>query len=257
MSVNSLFSLQGQVALVTGGGGALGGQIARTLAAAGAEIVLAGRTLSSLLAVAESITALGGKAHCVPMDVAREDSIAAALDEAGRRSGTIGIVINNAGTNAPKPALEVTADDWDRTLDTNLRGCFFVARHCAQRMIAANVSGSIVNIASVLALRTQKTTSAYMASKAGLLHLTRSLAVEWADRGIRVNALLPGYFKSELTGPFLASDAGQRLQHRIPQRRWGEAEELAAPLLLLASAASSYMTGSALIVDGGLTVASI
>jgi len=257
MSVDPIFSLQGQVALVTGGGGALGGQMARTLAAAGADIVLAGRTLNSLHEVAASIAALGGRAHCVHMDVSQEDSVGHALDEAAGRTGTIGIVVNNAGTNVPKPALEVTADDWNRTLDTNLRGCFLVARHCAQRMIAAKMHGSIVNLASVLALRTQKTTSAYMASKAGVLHLTRSLAVEWADQGIRVNALLPGYFKSELTGPFLESEAGLRLKRRIPQRRWGEAGELSAPLLLLASAASSYMTGSTLVVDGGLTVASV
>jgi NAD(P)-dependent dehydrogenase (short-subunit alcohol dehydrogenase family) len=257
VSGESLFSLKGQVALVTGGGGALGSQMAATLAAAGAEVVLTGRNLSPLQSAAAKIAAAGGRVHCVSMDVTREDGIAAAFDEASHRAGPIGILVNNAGTNAPKPALEVTAQDWDLTLDTNLRGCFFVARHCAQRMIASNLRGSIINIASVLALRTQKTTSAYMASKAGLVHLTRSLAVEWADRGIRVNALLPGYFKSELTSAFLDSDSGLRLQRRIPQRRWGEAGELSAPLLLLASAASSYMTGSTLVVDGGLSVAAI
>jgi NAD(P)-dependent dehydrogenase (short-subunit alcohol dehydrogenase family) len=249
--------LTGQVALVTGGGGALGSQMAATLAAAGATVVLTGRSPGPLHAAAARIADAGGRAYCVPMDVTREEGIAASLDEAASLAGPIGILVNNAGTNAPKPALEVTAQDWDLTLDTNLRGCFFVARHCAERMIGSNLRGSIINIASVLALRTQKTTSVYMASKAGLVHLTRSLAVEWADRGIRVNALLPGYFKSELTSAFLDSDSGARLQRRIPQRRWGEAAELSAPLLLLASPASSYITGATLVVDGGLSVSAI
>jgi NAD(P)-dependent dehydrogenase (short-subunit alcohol dehydrogenase family) len=172
-------------------------------------------------------------------------------------AGAIGIVINNAGTNLPKLALHVTADDWDRILGTNLRGCFLVARQCAERMIAEKMHGSIVNIASVLALRTQKTTSAYMASKAGLLHLTRALALEWAEHGIRVNALLPGYFRSELTESYLDSESGRRLLRRVPQRRWGNPQDLAAPLLLLAGAGSGYITGATLVVDGGLAIGSI
>jgi NAD(P)-dependent dehydrogenase (short-subunit alcohol dehydrogenase family) len=252
-----MFSLKSQVALVTGGAGALGRQMALTLAQAGAHIVLAGRTLETLQSTAEAVIAQGGIAYCVRMDVALESSIVSALDEAQERAGIISIVVNNAGTNRPKPALEVTADDWDTVLGTNLRGCFLVARECAQRLIHAKTPGSIINIASVLALRGQKGVSAYMAAKAGLVHLTRSLALEWAAYGIRVNALLPGYVSSDLTASFLESEQGMRLVRGIPQRRLAETEELSGPLLLLASGASSYMTGSIVVVDGGLIVTSL
>ncbi len=252
-----MFSLKSQVALVTGAAGALGRQMALTLSQAGAHVVLAGRTLETLQATAEAVTAQGGTMHCVRMDVSLESSIVRALDEAQEKAGIISIVVNNAGTNRPKPALQVTADDWDAVLGTNLRGCFLVARECAQRLINAKTPGSIINIASVLALRGQKGVSAYMAAKAGLVHLTRSLALEWVAHGIRVNALLPGYVTSDLTASFLESEQGMRLVRGIPQRRLAETAELSGPLLLLASSASSYMTGSLMVVDGGLIVSSL
>jgi NAD(P)-dependent dehydrogenase (short-subunit alcohol dehydrogenase family) len=251
------FSLQSQVALVTGAAGALGRQMALTLAQAGAQVVLAGRTLETLQATAKAVNAQGGTAHCVRMDVSLKSSIVSALDEAQERAGIISIVVNNAGINRPKPALELTEDDWDVVLGTNLRGCFLVARESAQRLINAKTAGSIINVASVLALRGQKGVSAYMAAKAGLVHLTRSLALEWASYGIRVNALLPGYVTSDLTARFLESEQGRRLVRGIPQRRLAETAELSGPLLLLASSASSYMTGSLMVVDGGLIVSSL
>jgi NAD(P)-dependent dehydrogenase (short-subunit alcohol dehydrogenase family) len=252
-----MFSLKSQVALVTGAAGALGRQMALTLAQAGAHVVLAGRTLETLQATAQAVADQGGTSHCVRMDVSLESGIVRALDEAQDKAGIISIVVNNAGTNRPKPALQMTADDWDAVFDTNLRGCFLVARECAQRLINGKTPGSIINIASVLALRGQKGVSAYMAAKAGLVHLTQSLALEWAAHGIRVNALLPGYAISDLTASFLESEQGLRLVRNIPQRRLAETTELSGPLLLLASSASSYMTGSIVVVDGGLVVTSL
>lgn len=256
-ALTDLFSLDGEVALVTGGGGALGSLIAKTLATAGARVVLAGRTAESLQRTAEQVRSAGGQASCVIMDVTREESITEGLASIERDTATPTIVVNNAGTNLPKPALKTSAADWDLVHDTNLRGCFLVARECAQRLRGRQLSGSIVNVASVLAVRGQKTTSAYMAAKAGLLHLTHALALEWAEYGIRVNAILPGYFESELTTDFLGSEAGQRLVQRIPLKRLAGQPDLAGPLLLLASAASAYVTGAALAVDGGLAVGSI
>jgi NAD(P)-dependent dehydrogenase (short-subunit alcohol dehydrogenase family) len=253
----ALWSLEGRVALVTGAGGSLGREIALVLAAAGAEVVLAGRNVNSLAVTADRIAQAGGKSFCLRMDVADGASITAALEEARGRTDPISILVNNAGTNVPKAALELSEEEWDRIHDTNLRGCFLLARECARCMRDAEVGGAIVNIASVLAVRTQKTVSAYMAAKAGLVHLTRALALEWAPHNIRVNALLPGYFNSELTEAFLDSEPGKRLMRRIPQRRFASPSEMAGPLLLLVGPASSYVTGSALIVDGGLSVASI
>jgi NAD(P)-dependent dehydrogenase (short-subunit alcohol dehydrogenase family) len=250
----ALFSLDSQVALVTGGGGALGSLIATTLAGAGAHVVLTGRTRKTLERTAARVHAAGGKAICITMDVTHEESIAEALAAVERDTGVPTIVVNNAGTNRPKPALKTSATDWDLVHDTNLRGCFLVARECAQRLRSRQLQGSIINVASTLAIRGQKTTAAYMAAKAGLVHLTHALALEWADFGVRVNAILPGYFESDLTTEFLGSETGQQLVQRIPMKRIAGQAELAGPLLLLASAASAYMTGAALVVDGGLAV---
>jgi NAD(P)-dependent dehydrogenase (short-subunit alcohol dehydrogenase family) len=257
IDLKALWSLEAQVALVTGAGGSLGREIALILAAAGAQVVLAGRNVKSLQVTMDRITQAGGKALCVKMDVTDGASIVAALEEARGRTGPISILVNNAGTNVPKAALDLAEGEWDQIHDTNLRGCFLVARECARRMKEAQIGGAIVNVASVLAVRTQKTVSAYMAAKAGLVHLTRALALEWAPHNIRVNALLPGYFNSELTEAFLDTEPGKQLVRRIPQRRLASPSELAGPLLLLVGRASSYVTGSALVVDGGLSVASI
>jgi len=241
------FDIAGRAALVTGASSGLGEHFARVLAGAGARVALAARRTDRIEALASEI---GGGAVAVGMDVTDEASVAAGVAEAEAALGPLGIIINNAGVTVTKPALEVSEDDWSRVIDTNLSGCWRVAQAAARRM-AETGGGSIVNIASVLGLRSAATVPAYAAAKAGLIHLTRVLALEWARHGIRVNALAPGYVITDLNRDFLASEAGQRLVARVPQRRFAELSDLDGPLLLLASEASAHMTGSVVVVDGG------
>ncbi|MCA1939468.1 MAG: SDR family oxidoreductase, partial [Caenispirillum bisanense] len=200
----------------------------------------------------------GPQGHAVALDVADPASVADAFAAAEEKAGApVTVVVNNAGIADTRAALDVTPDDWDRVLDTNLTGAFLVAQAAARRMTAARVPGSIVNIASIAGLRPAGAVAAYCASKAGLVHLTKALALEWARHGIRVNALCPGYVETDINAEFFATDAGKALIKRIPQRRLGKPEELDAPLLLLASDAASYLTGSVLAVDGGHLVSSL
>jgi NAD(P)-dependent dehydrogenase (short-subunit alcohol dehydrogenase family) len=171
--------------------------------------------------------------------------------------GVPDIVINNAGTTHAAMALDQTEADWDRVVDTNLKGAFLVAQEAARRLIAANKPGSIINIASVLGLRQAATVAPYAASKAGLIQLTRELALEWARYGIRVNAIAPGYFLSALNRDYFTTAAGEALVKRVPQRRLGEPADLDGALLLLASDASRFMTGAVLSVDGGHSVSTL
>jgi NAD(P)-dependent dehydrogenase (short-subunit alcohol dehydrogenase family) len=245
-----MFDLGGRTALVTGGGTGLGRQFAVELARAGATVVLCARRLDKLARTAETIAAAGGRAVCVAMDVADATSVRAAFDEAARH-GVADIIVNNAGTSADRMLLEVSEAEWDAVVDTNLKGPWLVACEGARRLIAAGKPGSIINIASMLGTATQKGTGPYSASKAGLIQLTRCMALEWARYQIRVNAIAPGYFSSDMADDFLGSDAGQAMVKRIPQRRLGREGELNGALLLLASAAGSFMTGSVIGVDGG------
>lgn len=248
-------SLDGKVALVTGASGGLGRHFAGVLARAGATVVLAARRVEKLEAAAAE---LGPQGHAVALDVADPVSVADAFAAAeAKAGGPVTVVVNNAGIADTRTALDVTPDDWDRVLDTNLTGAFLVAQAAARRMTAAGVPGSIVNIASIAGLRPAGAVAAYCASKAGLVHLTKALALEWARHGIRVNALCPGYVETDINAEFFATDAGKALIKRIPQRRLGKPEELDAPLLLLASDAASYLTGSVLAVDGGHLVSSL
>jgi NAD(P)-dependent dehydrogenase (short-subunit alcohol dehydrogenase family) len=250
------FSLAGRTALITGASSGLGRHFARVLARAGARVAIAARRLDALEALADAIGRDGGQAHAVPLDVTDPGSVAAAIAAAGSL-GPIQILVNNAGTVASKPATELAKDDWDRVIETNLTGAFLVARETAKSMRLHAEGGSIVNIASILGLRGAGQVAAYAASKAGLIHLTRVLALEWARHGIRVNALAPGYIETDLNRDFFASEAGQAMIRRIPQRRLGRMEDLDGPLLLLASDASRFMTGSVITVDGGHTVSSL
>ena len=249
--VSRPFDLVGKIALVTGASGGLGRHFARTLATAGARVALAARRTEQTKAVAAAIEESGGGAIAVSMDVTEQGSVERALSETSERLGVPTVVINNSGIAKNEPALHLALADWDQVLDTNTRGAFLVARAAARAMIAAKVGGSIINIASILGIRVAGRVAAYCASKAALLQLTRTLALEWARYNIRVNAIAPGYIETDINRDFFSSDAGLALINRIPQRRLGRAEELDGALLLLASDASTYMTGSTLVVDGG------
>ncbi len=250
-------SLAGQVALVTGASSGLGGHFAGTLARAGASVVLAARRLDRLEERAREIEAAGGTATAVAMDVTDPASVADAFDAMAAGPGVPTVVVNNAGLAETKAATDLSPADWSRVVDTNLTGCFTVAAEAARRMTGAGKGGSIVNIASILGLRVGGMVAPYCASKAGLIHLTKSLALEWARHDIRVNALAPGYVETDLNRAFFASDAGQKMIKRIPQRRLGQVEDLDGPLLLLCSQASAFMTGSVVAVDGGHLVSSL
>ena len=249
-----MMRLDGRTALVTGGGTGLGLAFAGVLADAGARVIVAGRRRAPLEAAVAALRERGAAAESLELDVADPASIDAAMARAVVLGCPIDVLVNNAGLSRPGPALDLGLDDWDAVLDTNLRGAFLVARAVARHWISAARPGSIINVCSVLGQSTQKGVSAYGASKAGLLHLTRLLAAEWARHGICVNALVPGYFRTGITADYLESEAGRVLLQRIPQRRLGEPAELALPLLLLASDASSYITGSQIVVDGGLSL---
>lgn len=241
------FDLTGRTALITGASSGLGQHFAQTLASAGARVVVGARRADKLSATVDNINAAGGSARAVTLDVTRRESVCAALDTIG----ALHIVVNCAGVTDTNRPLDVRDEDWDAIIDTNLKGAWIVAQESARRMVAAGVAGSIINVTSILASRVAGGVGPYCASKAGLAHLTRSLALELARHNIRVNSLAPGYIVTELNEAFLASEAGDKLRNRIPSRRFGQLHNLDGPLLLLASDAGAYMTGSEIVVDGG------
>lgn len=245
-------SVKGKAALITGASGGLGAHFARVLAGAGAAVTLAARRADRLAEQVATLQAAGHQAEALDLDVADEGSVSAAF--AGRH---FDIVINNAGVTGNGMAIDMPAEEWDRVIDTNLRGSFLVAQAAARAMRAAGTGGSIVNIASILGLRTGGAVIAYTTSKAAVIQMSKALALEWARFGIRVNALCPGYVETPLNAEFFASNPGQALIGRIPQRRLGQESELDAPLLLLASDAGSYITGATLAVDGGHLVSTL
>jgi NAD(P)-dependent dehydrogenase (short-subunit alcohol dehydrogenase family) len=251
------FDLSGKVALVSGASSGLGVHFARTLAAAGAAVAIAARRADRLASLQAELQQAGGRAAAIELDVQSGRSIAAALEAAEGVLGPLDIVVNNAGISIVKPALEMPEDDWDSVVNTNLRGAWLMAQAAAKRWVASRRPGVIVNIASILGLRTIGQVAPYNASKAGLIHLTRALAMEWARYDIRVNAICPGYIETGMNSAFWKTPAGQRLIERIPQRRIGLPEHLDGALLLLASEAGSFMTGSIVTVDGGHTVNSL
>ena len=251
------FDLTGKVALVTGASSGLGVHFARTLGAAGASVVIAARRADRLASLQAELQAAGDRAAAVDLDVQSAESVATAFDTAEKALGPIDIVVNNAGISIVKPALDMPVEDWDAVVNTNLRGAWLVAQTAGKRWLAGRRPGVIVNIASILGLRTIGQVAPYNASKAGLIHLTRALAMEWARYGIRVNAICPGYIETEMNSDFWKSQGGQRLIERIPQRRIGQPEHLDGALLLLASDAGTFMTGSVITVDGGHTVSTL
>lgn len=249
--------LKSKTALVTGAYSGLGRHFAGLLAGAGARVALCGRRTELGHEVAEAIRQQGGQACVVPMDVTRPDSVQAAIDAAASELGPLDIVINNAGVALSEPALDISEQAWTGLIDVNLNGAWRVAQASARHFRAQGRSGSIVNIASILGQRVASHVAPYAAAKAGLLHLTRALALEWARHGIRVNALAPGYIATDLNREFFASPAGEALIKRVPQRRLGQPQDLDGPLLLLASDASAFMTGSVIDVDGGHLASSL
>lgn len=251
-----LFSLDGQCALVTGASGSLGRHFANVLARAGAAVALAARRLDELEIIAAEIRAAGGAATAIALDVTDAGSIATAFSAAEEKLGPITLLVNNAGVAVTKPLLEYDEADWDKVMDTNLKGAWLVAQEAARRMVEAG-GGNIINIASILGLRVIGGVSAYCASKAGLIHLTKAMALELGPHGVRVNTLAPGYIETDLNRDFFASNAGRSLIERIPHRRLGQLEDLDGSLLLLASDASRYMTGTVVTVDGGHTISSL
>lgn len=252
--MHDLFSLDGRVALVTGASSGLGRHFAHVLHEAGATVVLAARRTDRIEADAAK---LGSRARALTLDVTDETSIAACFERLAKEGVVCDVVVNNAGISGSSLILQMETQEWDDVVKVNLRGPFLVAREAARRLVAAKKPGSIVNIASILGLRVSPALAPYMASKAGLIHLTRSMAWEFARYGIRVNALCPGYFKTEINADFLETDYAQASLKRVPQRRIGDLQDLTGPLLLLTSNAGAFMTGEALVVDGGQSINSM
>ena len=237
--------------LITGASGGLGAHFARTLARYGAPVVLAARREERVKALAEELESSGARALAVAMDVTDAESVSAGFAQAEQSFGTIRVLVNNSGLAIPVGVLECEDAQWNEVIDTNLNGAFRVARQAARRMVAAKVSGSIINITSILGDGVIVGLSSYAASKAGLKHLTQAMALELARYQIRVNAIAPGYIETDMNRDFFASDAGLAMIKRIPQRRLGQPADLDGALLLLASDASSFMTGTTVVIDGG------
>ncbi len=245
--------LHGKVALVTGASRGIGAAAARALAGAGCDLVLASRDKAALQQVAGEIGRLGRRAVVHPIDLQRLDGIPALVDRAVQDLGRLDILVNNAGTNIRRPAVEVSEADWDTVVNLNLRAAFFCAT-AAGRVMVAQRSGKVVNISSIASRVGLVTGAVYAATKGGLSAFTRTLAVEWAPYNVQVNAVGPGYIRTALTAPlFASSEWVDRVTRRTPAGRTGEVDDLVGTILFLASAASDYVTGQTLFVDGGWT----
>jgi NAD(P)-dependent dehydrogenase (short-subunit alcohol dehydrogenase family) len=249
----NMFDLTGRVAIVTGSSRGLGRYIARALARAGAEVAVTSRTLSSLDEVAREIKDIGRDVFPHVLDVRSYESVQAAVEDTHRRFGKIDILVNNAGCNVRKPAVDVTPEDWNMVLETNLRGPFFMAQAAARKMIPRGY-GRIINIGSVTSVFGYAALAPYCASRGGIRQLTMSLADDWGVHGVTVNCLAPGWFKTEQT-KVLYEDASwvDYIVDRIPLKRVGRPTDLDGAVVFLASDASAYVTGQTLLVDGGIT----
>jgi NAD(P)-dependent dehydrogenase (short-subunit alcohol dehydrogenase family) len=255
MKAAEMFNLTGRVALVTGASSGLGQQFARALADNGAAVALVARRTDRLLDLQQEIEAAGGKAMAIEADVTDRAAMVAAFDAAEKAFGTVTILVNNAGVaQQPVRATDVTPEEWRRVLGIDLDAVFFWAQEAARRMIAAKKPGSIVNIASVLGFGVAKGTAAYAVAKAAVVQTTKALSLELAFKGVRVNAIAPGWFVTEINDTYLNSEAGQAMKREIPMGRFGNSGDLDGALLLLASNAGAYMTGATILVDGGQVV---
>jgi NAD(P)-dependent dehydrogenase (short-subunit alcohol dehydrogenase family) len=251
----SAFDLSGRRALVTGASGGLGAHFAHVLAAAGADIVVAARRTDKLAQTVESIAQKTCKqAVAVAMDVTDAQSVSGAFHTMNDSGPPCDIIINNSGIAHNSWTIDMPEEEWASVMDTNVTGVWRVASHGAQALKAAGKPGSIINIASLLASHTGLKAGGYATSKAAVAHLTRSMAVELTRINIRVNAIAPGYFLSDINRDYLESPAGEKMRSRVPMQRFGDYKELDGALLLLASDAGSYMTGTTIAVDGGHSV---
>lgn len=250
------YDLNGKVALVTGASSGFGEHFAHVLAAAGARVVVGARREDRLKTLVDDIATKDGEALAVAMDVTDAKSVAKSFEQAEKVFGPVTILINNAGVAIPKQLHKSSEAEWDFVIDTNLKGAWIVAAEAARRMASAQ-GGAIVNIASVLGLATSLGHGIYSASKAGVIQLTKHMALELAGKNIRVNAICPGYFKTEMNAEYFDSEAGRNYIATTPSRRLGEMHEIDGPLLLLASDAGSFINGVALPVDGGHLVKSV
>ena len=255
MKAAEMFSLKGRVALVTGASSGLGIQFAKALADNSASVALVARRADRLAALKAEIKGKGGEAIAVEADVTDAIAMVRAFDAAEKAFGTVTILVNNAGiAQSPRRAIDVSAEEWRKVLGVNLDAVFANAQEAARRMLAAKRQGSIVNIASVLGFGVAKGVAAYATAKAGVVQITKALAVELAFKGVRVNAIAPGWFVTEINDKYLMSEAGEQLKRDIPMGRFGNAGDLDGALLLLVSDAGSYITGSTIVVDGGQVV---
>jgi NAD(P)-dependent dehydrogenase (short-subunit alcohol dehydrogenase family) len=249
--------LKEKVAIVTGASSGLGRHFAQVLARSGATVIATARRMEALNTLVAQITADGGRATASRLDVLDVASVRAMIAAVSSQFGAIDILVNNSGVTSSADVLEQSESEWDSVLDTNLKGAFLVAGEVARSMRERKHAGSIINISSILGLRQAGHVAAYAVSKAGLVQLTKVMALELARYGIRVNALAPGYIETDLNRDFWASPAGMALLKRIPQRRLGRPQDLDGALLLLASDASRYMTGSVIAIDGGHLVSTL
>jgi 3-oxoacyl-[acyl-carrier protein] reductase len=255
MKAAEMFSLKGRVALVTGASSGLGKQFAKVLADNGAAVALVARRTDRIDELQKAIEAVGGCATAIEADVTDRTAMTRAFDATEKAFGTITILVNNAGIAHGGRAVDMPAEEWRKVLATNLDAVFFWAQEAARRMLAAKKQGAIINIASVLGLAVAKGAVAYATAKAGVVQVTKALSVELAFKGVRVNAIAPGWFVTEMNDDYLASEAGAAIKREIPMGRFGNEGDLDGALLLLASDAGSYITGATVVVDGGQLVA--
>jgi hypothetical protein len=254
--------LSGRVAFVTGASSGLGAQFARTLARAGAGVVLAARRLERLKTLRAEIEAAGGDAHVVELDVTDTDSIKSAVAHAETEMGTIDILVNNSGVSTTQKLVDVSPDDYDYVMQTNTRGAFFVAQEVGKRMIARSrgaapgtfTGGRIVNVASMAGLRVLGQIGVYCMSKAAVIHMTRSMALEWGRFGINVNAICPGYIDTEINHHHWQTEAGQKLVQMLPRKRLGTPQDLDAVLVMLCANESRFINGAVIAADDGFGV---
>jgi NAD(P)-dependent dehydrogenase (short-subunit alcohol dehydrogenase family) len=254
--------LAGRVALVTGASSGLGSQFARTLAKAGAGVVLAARRVDKLMSLRAEIESEGGDAHVVELDVTKHDSIKSAVAHAETEMGTIDILINNSGVSTTQKLVDVSPKDYDFIMDTNTRGAFFVAQEVGKRMIARSrgtapgtfTGGRIVNIASMAGLRVLGQIGVYCMSKAAVIHMTRAMALEWGRFGINVNAICPGYIDTEINHHHWKTEAGQKLVQMLPRKRVGHPQDLDATLMMLCANESHFINGAVIQADDGFGV---